>query len=433
MAAGEALLEGALARLERDAGPWVRRRLRRDRRLGGRTRRPAAEVAFGALRWKRPLEIALARGGWPAGGAPAHRALWWAALVALEGAPIERAEAALGAPVGVALADVEAAVEGWIQEGGAGPAAALAARASLTEWFAARLLDERGAGAGAAAVALASRAPVTLRANRARIGRDELAARLAAEGVASRPGRWSPDALHVEGYPDLSASSASREGLFEVQDEGSQLIAALIGARPGDRVLDLCAGAGGKSLAIAAAQPQARIYAFDIRRRALAEAARRAARAGVKLRCAAVDERGHPVSGPARAERVLVDAPCSGSGTLRRHPAARWRMTPAVVDPLRAIQAALLARAAGRVAPGGRLVYATCSILRGENQTVVEGFLEGHPGWRLDPAARCLGGADAALFDGPFLALEPGRHGTDGFFAAALRAPSSVTGPKTPA
>jgi 16S rRNA (cytosine967-C5)-methyltransferase len=204
---------------------------------------------------------------------------------------------------------------------------------------------------------------------------------------------------------------AWRDGRCEVQDEGSQLLALALGAGPGDRVLDACAGAGGKALALAAAVgPAGRVLACDADQERLGRLGARAARAGV-----VVERLGAGPPASLRVDGALVDAPCSALGPLRRGPDLRWRIDPASFAGLPSLQLSLLRAAAGSVRMGGRLVYATCTFRREENEAVALAFEEVEPGWRRTAPA-----APAAVL-GPdgFLRTLPHRHGTDGFFAAA--------------
>lgn len=310
-----------------------------------------------------------------------------------------------------------AALTGLPQEGLPAPRPApggLADRWSLPDWLAGALVEAAGPEAPALAEALCRPGPISLRVNVLRAAPAALAARLAAEGVPTRPGRWSPLALEVTGpRPNLLALPALREGLLEVQDEGSQLLALALGARPGDAVLDRCAGAGGKALALAAeVGPGGRVHACDADAGRLARLGGRAGRAGAGDVVAI-----HGAAPPPglTVDRALVDAPCSELGPLRRGPDLRWRLDPAAFEALPALQLALLGEAAGCVRPGGRLVYATCTFRRAENEAVALAFEAAHPGWRraAPVAPPALVGADG------FLRAWPHRHGTDGFFAAA--------------
>jgi 16S rRNA (cytosine967-C5)-methyltransferase len=303
-------------------------------------------------------------------------------------------------------------------------------RHSVPDWFAARAMAQFGADADAVVQALQPPAPRTVRANRLRVGsRAELAAHLLAEGIATTPARFAAEGLHVGGDADLFATAAYRRGEFEQQDEASQLVAALVAPPPGGRVLDLCAGNGGKTLAIAAAlQNRGVVLATDVhegRLAALRERARRAGAGNVEARSVGEAEWPPRVREfAARADRILVDAPCSGTGSWRRRPEARWRVVEPDLAPLQRTQQALLAQAAAALRPGARLVYATCSLLAEENEAQVARLLAAEPGLEVVRIAEILGGAAArpiADADGVFLVLRPDRHGCDGFFAAVLR------------
>jgi 16S rRNA (cytosine967-C5)-methyltransferase len=281
---------------------------------------------------------------------------------------------------------------------------------SLPPWLAAELERAAGKDAPLLADALGLPGPVFLRANRARISRDALAARLAAEGVETRPTSMAPDGLLVRTQrPGLLALPAFREGLLEIQDEGSQLVGHAVGALPGETVLDLCAGAGGKSLQLAAAVgPSGRVLACDPDPERLARLSVRARRAGAR-----VEVLGAEAPAGLLADRVLVDAPCSELGPLRRGPDRRFLLDPAGFAALPGIQLGILRRAARQVRPGGRLVHATCTFRREEDEEVAEAFEAEHPGFARADALPGLAGADG------FLRLLPHLHGTDGFFAAA--------------
>ncbi|HZJ54589.1 MAG TPA: RsmB/NOP family class I SAM-dependent RNA methyltransferase, partial [Myxococcaceae bacterium] len=253
--------------------------------------------------------------------------------------------------------------------------------------------------------------PITVRANRLRLDRDALAERLQAEGVSSHPARFASDALHLEGRPNVLGLAAHQEGLFEVQDEGSQLAGALVEARPGMRVLDLCAGAGGKTLLLAAAlQGEGRVDAYDVDREALERLRHRAERAGAAATVGILPE------GPQETyDAVLVDAPCSALGSIRRGPDIRWRTDVASFARWPPIQRALLETALARVRPGGRLVYVTCTVRPEENEDVIRAFLETHP-----ELAQVEAPVPPELRRGSALVTSPHRHGMDGFYGAVL-------------
>jgi 16S rRNA (cytosine967-C5)-methyltransferase len=267
--------------------------------------------------------------------------------------------------------------------------------------------------------ALLDRAPLDLRINRLKSDRDAVL-RLLPEAEA---GRLSPDALRLPEGTKVEALPAFEQGLIEVQDEGSQLIALATHAVPGMTVVDLCAGAGGKTLALAAMmEGRGRLIACDIDRARLSRLAPRAQRAGADHIETLLLDGGREAQalGPlqAQADVVLVDAPCSGSGTWRRNPEARWRLTPQRLERLTGMQAQVLALGADLVKPGGRLVYAVCSLLAEEGAMQVAAFLAAHPGWTVDPAPVAAGRAS-----GDGLLLTPAHDRTDGFFIAGLCRP----------
>jgi 16S rRNA (cytosine967-C5)-methyltransferase len=281
--------------------------------------------------------------------------------------------------------------------------------------------------------ALNAAAPFDLRVNALKGDREAARRALAAEGIAAEPTPWSPIGLRLKQRAPLAATTAFKEGLVEVQDEGSQLAALLVDARPGMRVVDFCAGAGGKSLALSAQmRNRGKLIACDT-------AGWRLERAGIRLRRAGASnverrvlasERDLWVKHHAKSfERVLVDAPCLGIGSWRRNPDAKWRATPRDLAELVVRQRDILASAARLVKPGGRLVYVTCSLLREENEAQAEALLAAQPDFALLPMARAwaetLGGHSPGGDE--YLRLTPARHGTDGFFVALFeRRPSAV-------
>jgi 16S rRNA (cytosine967-C5)-methyltransferase len=274
--------------------------------------------------------------------------------------------------------------------------------------------------------AMNHRAPLWVRSNRLRTTREALAERLQIEGIQSTPSTRAPDGLQLHTRQNIYGLEAFREGLLEMQDEGSQLIAELVAPPPRSTVVDACAGAGGKTLALGARLAnQGRIVALDISRPKLEELRRRARRAGLtNVQAVPVPSERASDAMPrvSPAARVLVDAPCSGLGVLRRNPETRWRLRPAEVDELPAKQRAILGRYAQLVEPGGRLIYATCSILPEENEAVVAAFRTEHPEFEPVSAKEILG-REAALSmgDGEVLRVLPHVHDSDGFFAAVLR------------
>lgn len=361
--------------------------------LGAGARAAVAEAVLGVALWRRRLLAHL-------GARSAPPRLLLAALLRDLGGREEALEIA-GLPAGSLPAPAPAP-------------RGLAERWSLPDWLAAEIRRAAGPAADALADALDLPGPVCLRANLLRIARDALAVRLAREGVSTRPGSLAPACLVVTSpRPNVYGLAAHREGLLEVQDEGSQLLGAIVGAHPGETVLDACAGAGGKALLLAAdVGPAGRVHAVDPDAARLARLRVRAARAGAEA-ILSIDG-GAPPAGLA-ADRAIVDAPCSELGALRRGPDLRWRLDPRSFDALPALQRQILSRAARHVRPGGTLVYATCTFRREENEEVALAFESSHPEFaRTSPPA-----AGAALGADGFVRTWPHRHGTDAFFAAA--------------
>jgi 16S rRNA (cytosine967-C5)-methyltransferase len=301
-------------------------------------------------------------------------------------------------------------------------------RLDLPDWALPGFRARFGERLAEEAAAMEEPAPLDLRVNLLKTTREAAAAALAAEGIETEPTPLSPWGLRLPGgRQPVTATRAFAEGLVEVQDEGSQLIALLTDARPGMRVADLCAGAGGKTLALAAAmRNRGRLTACDVSAPRLEGAVRRLRRAGVNNA-----ERHLLAPGDRWAkrraggfDRVLVDAPCTGTGTWRRNPDARVRTGPNDLRELSDKQAQILETGADLVRPGGHLVYATCSLLPEEDEAQVGKFLERHPEFGPLPLPRAWaesGGIGSPPAEGEYLVTSPARHGTDGFFAAVLQ------------
>ena len=267
-------------------------------------------------------------------------------------------------------------------------------------------------------------APLDLRVNAIQLERPAALAALAAAGVAGAATPLAPAGIRLAGKPALQNLELFQSGALEVQDEGSQLLAHLVAPRRGELVIDFCAGAGGKTLALGALMKNTgRLYAMDVSAHRLGKLKPRLARSGLSnVHPVAIDSERDPklkrMAG--KADRVLVDAPCSGLGTLRRNPDLKWRQTPDSVAEMNARQAAILDAASRLVRPGGRLVYATCSLLTAENTAVVDAFLAAHPEFSRADARALLASQHIVLETGADLELWPHRHGTDGFYAAVL-------------
>jgi 16S rRNA (cytosine967-C5)-methyltransferase len=398
----------------------LQRVLRREKQLRSVERRAVSDAVYGLLRLQGRVDDLLSRALATRGSGLAKLATPTQHLLRYAGYLVvgERQSGESAAN----LAGAEVALYRWVLDLLQDPAAlgsakdpldALAAETSLPRWLAALWESQLGAAeTRALAQALNQRAPLTVRVNLLKNTRDELLATLAADGQRVEPTPRSPWGAIFTGRTNVFALKSFKAGLFEVQDEGSQLIALACEARPGQLVVDACAGAGGKTLALAAEmRNKGRLVACDRDSRRLEELRPRARRAGMhnwETRAApegpAGEARLADLAG--QADVVLVDAPCSGLGALRRNPDARWRLDEAEVDSFPPRQLQILQRYARLVKPGGRLVYATCSINRRENQEVKRQFLEGAP--EFEEAA-------------PETQLLPHRDGTDGFYIAPLR------------
>lgn len=395
-------------RFEYPADAVVSRYFRMHHQLGHSDRGFVAETVFAVLRRKSSLEQRCA-------GQVTPRRLLLAALVFARGWNLREVEGVLKAAENEWLAAAKGMDEAsW----------PVAVGNDLPEWLQESLAAQYGAEETAAlARALNQPAPLDLRVNTLKTDRDALLAALAADGIGATPGALSPLAIRLKDKPSLARHPRFADGSFEVQDEGSQLLGLLLAPRRGEMVVDFCAGAGGKTLLLGALMKNTgRLYAFDISDKRLANLKPRLARSGLSnvhpVRIESErDAKVRRLAG--KLDRVLVDAPCSGLGTLRRNPDLKWRQTPEAVAELTGKQASILASAATLVKPGGRLVYATCSLLAEENDRVVEDFLAVHPQFAEVPADSLLAKYGVEL-PGSRLRLLPHRHGTDGFFAVAL-------------
>ncbi|MBS0524105.1 MAG: RsmB/NOP family class I SAM-dependent RNA methyltransferase [Proteobacteria bacterium] len=294
-------------------------------------------------------------------------------------------------------------------------------RLNVQEWVAPHLREAYGEAWGREIAALEAPPPVDLRVNRLKATPEQARRALHGEGIDTEPMRFAPDGLRLKRRLSVVAGKAFQDGLVEIQDEGSQLVAALVGARPGMQVADYCAGAGGKTLAIAAGMNnKGRVVAMDVLETRLDRSAQRLRRAGVHNveRRSIADNAKWLKRQKGAFDRVLVDAPCTGTGTWRRNPDGRWTLAPEDLEELVPKQAGILDQAARLVRPGGRLVYATCSVLPAENERQIEAFVARHPEFTVTPIAET--GLPPELAAGPYLRLSPLKHGTDGFFAAVL-------------
>ena len=299
-------------------------------------------------------------------------------------------------------------------------------RLNMPEWLLAKLKKQYGKDVEAEIAALNIEAPFDIRVNTLKTDRDKARARLRDEGFQSAPTPMSPHGLRLEKRGALFTTETFKNGWVEVQDEGSQLAALLVDAKPGQKVIDFCAGAGGKTLALAAQMKnKGRILAWDTSEIRLEQAPKRFARAGVdNVQKQIIKSESDPFIKRHKdsADRVLVDAPCTGSGTWRRNPDLKWRMQPTDLAEMNAIQAKILDSAARLVKPGGRMIYATCSLLDEENEDQVKQFLSKFPDFRVVSPAEIWNNQWTFWTDttAHYLRLTPHQHGTDGFFAAVL-------------
>ena len=379
---------------------------RRHRQLGQRDRAFIAEGVFATLRRRRSLAAQA--------GSTEPRRLALAACIRELGISLRELEPALSREEQV-----------WAREFKARrPALTPAEAADLPDW----LWDALGVALpherDALSRAWLAAAPLDLRVNTLKTTREEARATLASDGIECTPTPFSPLGLRATGRPALQHHPLYASGAIEVQDEGSQLLCFLVAPRRGEMVVDFCAGAGGKTLLLGAMMhSEGRLYAFDVSARRLARLKPRLARSGLSnVNPVLIESEGAArvkrLAG--KIDRVLVDAPCSGFGTLRRNPDLKWRHTARAIDELAAKQKRLLAAAAALCKPGGRLVYATCSVLPAENEAIVDDFLAAHPAFAPRDAAAELARAGIAIDCGQYLRLLPHRHGCDGFFAAVL-------------
>jgi 16S rRNA (cytosine967-C5)-methyltransferase len=300
-----------------------------------------------------------------------------------------------------------------------------AEKADLPEWFWDKLVVQYGEEeALTIARSMHQQASLDLRVNVIKASREDVIAKFESEKTEIKPTPYAPYGLRMPQKMTISKHPFFIDGKIEVQDEGSQLLAQLVAPRRGEMIADFCAGAGGKSLAIGALMRNSgRIYAFDVSEKRLQNLGIRLKRSGLSnLHSQVISSEADPKLKRlfGKFDRVLVDAPCSGLGTLRRNPDLKWRQQPKDVEELTVKQTNILARASKLVKAGGRLIYATCSLLRDENEQIAEAFLQTNLEFRLVPAATILAQQEIELDTGEYLKLLPHLHQTDGFFAAVF-------------
>ena len=408
--------EALLSELLRSTFPAdlvVSRYFRQHRELGHADRGFVAETVYSVLRRKRSLSARC-------GDDVTSRRLLLATLACVQGLNRRELDIVLHESEGKWLAQAKAVRLDELPP---------AVRLDLPDWlYEALAVQFDATELDALATGLNQSAPLDLRVNPQKAERDAVLAQLNADGLPAQACRYSPLGIRLAGKPSISRHPLFLDGSFEVQDEGSQLLGFLVQPKRGEMVADFCAGAGGKTLLLGALmRSQGRLYAFDVAEKRLAKLKPRLARSGLS--------NVHPVRIESendikikrlagKLDRVLVDAPCSGLGTLRRNPDLKWRQTPQSVAELTVKQAAILHAASGLVKSGGRLVYATCSLLAAENDAVVSAFLAAHPEYVALSASDVLRKQgieiDGDAQGGERLRLLPHRHGSDGFFAAVM-------------
>ena len=394
----------------------------RDRRfIGSGDRRSVSERTWRILRTRRRLSWWLERAG-----LRANPRMLAAASLLTEGWSLSGLDQAFsGGQYGPShlTPDERAALAGLADHTLDHPHMPGAVRAEVPDWIFPRLLARFGDDLDAEMAAMEQPAPLDLRVNLLKSSTGQAAAALAEEGIEAAPTAISPWGLRVAGRRPVTTGPAFRQGLVEIQDEGSQVVAALVGARPEMRVADWCAGAGGKTLAMAMAmQNRGHIAACDVSAPRLDGAVQRLRRAGIHNVERHLLEAGDKWA-KRRAgtfDRVLVDAPCTGTGTWRRNPDGRLRLREIDLQELVAKQQDILQRAARLVRVGGRLVYATCSLLTDENEDQVRRFLDASGEFTVVPLRAAWPFEGAPPSNGLYLTMTPGRHATDGFFAAVL-------------
>ena len=395
--------------LEYPADGILRRFFQENPMLGAQDRAFIAETVFGILRHRFFLESLTAKLITP-------RALVLAYLVKFQGINLRELASLISETETKWLSEIKA-VKADTQS--------LAVQAEFPAWLVEKLQqcmpDNDILNLG---LSLQKPAPLDLRVNTVLAKRTEVLETLRQEGIEAAETPSSPCGIRLAGKPAINRHTLFLSGKIEVQDEGSQLLGYLLAPKRGEMVVDFCAGAGGKSLLLGALMnSKGRLYAFDVSEKRLSNLKPRFKRSGLSnLHVQRIanenDIKIKRLYG--KIDRVLVDAPCSGLGTLRRNPDLKWRQSPHSIEELKTKQAAILSAAAGLLKPGGRLVYATFSFLAEENQEIIDGFLAAQPQFTLLNCAELLMQQKIPLDTGKFLQLSPQLHQTDGFFAAAL-------------
>ncbi len=422
-------LLGLIDSTPRPADATVSSYFRERRFIGSKDRADISTAVYRAMRRRARLTWRLQK----AGSEPTPTSLLLADLLVGEGQTFDRVEKLFSGgpyapePLSFEEKGLARRLEGRLLEPQDMPDGV---RAECPPWAEPELKRALGDDFLAQMEALKHPAPLDLRVNVLKgVSRDDVIARLNADGLTAEATHLSPIGIRMAGRPSVMAHPLYRDGTIEIQDEGSQLVALIADARPGQEVMDFCAGAGGKTLAMAASMNnKGRLIASDVLANRLMRAKERFRRAG------AHNIQTHPINGESdpwikrhkgRFDRVLVDAPCSGTGTWRRNPDQRWRSLGPGLAELLPLQARLIESAARLVKPGGRLIYATCSMLPAENEDHAEAFLAAHPDFSVLSVAdlwhqAVWPGGGPPPPSSPYLRLTPATHGTDGFFAAVF-------------
>jgi 16S rRNA (cytosine967-C5)-methyltransferase len=388
---------------------------RNNRALGSHDRPFVADTVFSVLRHKRLLETIVPE--------PDPRRLVLASLLKLQGMSIKALEPLTSRSDQAWLLEVKRETTDSLPP---------AVRLSLPDWLWQRLEAQLGEEAAVRlGRALLNPAPLDLRVNTLLASRDDVLEELRSSGIEAQATTYSPFGIRLQSKPALNRNPLFLSGKVEVQDEGSQLVGMLVAPARRQMVVDFCAGAGGKTLLLGAMMhSQGRLYAFDVSTKRLESLKQRLKRSQLsnihpQMIGSERDPRIKRLAG--KVDRVLVDAPCSGLGTLRRNPDMKWRQSPEAVDELVDKQRRILAASSQLLKPGGRLVYATCSLLAEENEQIIDHFLGARGDrFRLLDCRSILEGQGVDLTGGPYFRVSPDSHGCDGFFAAALERTDST-------
>ncbi len=386
--------------------------------LGSKDRRFIAESLYGILRHMKKLTWTVTASGSNVSGI----LLCAAYLMLVRNSTPEELSAETNIPV-EQLQAIEQLVR--TDPPGSSETESLSLRYSFPEWMIGEWIESYGLQETEALCSvLNSQAPMTIRVNTIKTTREECRSALQQEGIETEIAVHSPFGLHLKRRTNLFQLKAFKDGLFEVQDEGSQLLALLTDPKPKDKVIDACAGAGGKALALAAVMKnRGEIFALDVHSFRLDELRKRIKRSGVdSIRTRAIQENEYISTLEQSADVVLVDAPCTGTGTIRRNPGMKWSVSPTMVDELQQKQFSILSLNARYVKPGGRLIYATCSLMKQENENVVSRFLDEQKHFvRTDPKQILDRYGLAHLGNNGYVQLMPHKTDTDGFFAVVMK------------